>query len=671
MCTTHPSSISSSMCNDTKDIHENDDSSFYFDNASDKEKEENFFKESDSESPDNFIEKSTDGHYGKFDEVLGIGTYKKLYKGYDFDAGREVAWNEIYIEQSENTLITPNIVDLTNNLIKFDNPNLLNYLSCWYDNDKKRTVIITELLQGGNLKEYRKLIKRPKIKLIKKWIKQILQGLDYLHEHKYIHHDIKCENILIDRITGSIKIADLSCSEKLGEKQEFFSKIRGTAEFMAPEVRDGHYTFKADIYSLGMTILQFLTLEKPYKEIKNEQKLWEAKKKGEYPSNMSQIENNEIINFIRLCLKKENERPSCKELLKNKWLNDNESPDNHSYVNIVNSLRQNQFYFEKINKNPKSKGSFNNFQLRENVFSLSTSSNSFLKKKKQSVSSKYSLDIPKLDKIKSKNNNDKKVYQLNSFRIKMDNSHIELNKDKYGLSFCNLHENNPSIFSERNNEKSKNYFHHHISNLNDNRNNSYFDNNKKIYIYIAKGQNNLICFFREKEEQQNESYLLEIKLIIPFRKLKLQLKIDEKFQINLDEKKINIDKIMEVLDGKILKIEKNEKLNITNKIKEEIGKIVKQKMLFDLKDKISEIITNLEFLINNEEFDDLECLINSRSFDVKKFTEEIQNKIKIYNKKKILLEKLFEQRNSMIEDYNTLKMQKVVITVDENIDNSD
>ena len=673
MCTTHPSSISSSMYNDTKDLRENDDSSFYFDNASDKEKEENFFKESDSESPDNIIEKSSDGHFGKFDEVLGIGTYKKLYKGYDFDAGREIAWNEIYIEHIENKLTKPYIVDLINELIKLDNPNLYNYLSCWYDNDKFRVVIITELLQGGNLKEYRKLIKRPKIKLIKKWIKQILQALDYLHEHRFIHHDIKCENILIDRITGNIKIADLSGSEKLNEKQEFFTKIRGTVEFMAPEVKEGHYTFKADVYSLGMTIIQLLTMEKPYKEIQNEDKIYEMKKKGEYPSNMSQIENKDIINFISLCLKKESERPTCKELLKNKWLNDNESSDNHGYVNIINNLRQQKFYLEKVSKkDKKSKGSFNNNKFNGKIFSLSTSSNSFIKKTKKSISSKYSLDIPKLCKIKSKNNMDKNAQRMNSFRIKMDNSHIDLNKDKYVLSFCNLNENNSAIFSERNNKiNERNYFHNHISDLNENRNNSYFDNNKKLYIYISKGPENLVCFFSEKEEQLNENFLLEIKLLIPFKKFKLQQKIDSKYLFDLDEKKLNIEKIMEFLDDKILKIEKIEKSNISIKIKEEISKIIKQKMLYDLKEKINEIITNLEFLVNNDEFDDLECLINSNNFDIKKFTEETQNKIKIYNKKKILLEKLFEQRNNIIEDNNILKMQKVVISIDENIENSD
>ena len=64
MCTTHPSSISSSM-NNLKEYQDNDiDSLSCFENTSDKEKEEAFFN-MDSDSHDNLIEKSKDEHFGK------------------------------------------------------------------------------------------------------------------------------------------------------------------------------------------------------------------------------------------------------------------------------------------------------------------------------------------------------------------------------------------------------------------------------------------------------------------------------------------------------------------------------------------------------------------------------------------------------------------------------
>ena len=87
-------------------------------------------------------------------------------------------------------------------------PNLLEYSSVWYEENKNKAVIITELLQGGNLREYRKYQKKIKVKLIKKWIKQLLSVLDYLHSNDYIHHDVKCQNILVDRVSGNLNLSE-------------------------------------------------------------------------------------------------------------------------------------------------------------------------------------------------------------------------------------------------------------------------------------------------------------------------------------------------------------------------------------------------------------------------------------------------------------------------------
>ena len=101
--------------------------------------------------------------------------------------------------------------------------------------------------------------------------------MDFLHSNNLIHHDIKSKNILVDRISGDLKLGDLIFAEKIGQNG-FFSKYVGKEEYMAPEVKEGKYTFKADIYSLGLTIVQFITMEKPYKEYSRKKELYEAKK---------------------------------------------------------------------------------------------------------------------------------------------------------------------------------------------------------------------------------------------------------------------------------------------------------------------------------------------------------------------------------------------------------
>ena len=148
------------------------------------------------------------------------------------------------------------------------------------------------------------------------------------------------------------------------------------------------------------------------------------KKKGEFPLSFNQIKNEETKNFISLCLKEEKERPTCKELLKNKWLNDNESSDHNTYVKIENNLFQQNFILDKNSIS-------SNIDINQNAIS-SFSSNSLFKpkiEKQSSISSIgpiYSLDTSKLNsqsrinsfKLTKKGQNNQSIKGINSMLCK-------------------------------------------------------------------------------------------------------------------------------------------------------------------------------------------------------------------------------------------------------------
>lgn len=54
--------------------------------------------------------------------------------------------------------------------------------------------------------------------LSRNWVRQILQGLNYLHEREIIHRDIKGGNILVDN-KGGIKISDFGISKKVEDSK--------------------------------------------------------------------------------------------------------------------------------------------------------------------------------------------------------------------------------------------------------------------------------------------------------------------------------------------------------------------------------------------------------------------------------------------------------------------
>ena len=68
------------------------------------------------------------------------------------------------------------------------------------------------------------------------YCREILQGLDYLHSNKILHRDIKGQNILVD-FAGVCKLSDFGCSKELYGEIASTMTLRGTPQFMAPEVR--------------------------------------------------------------------------------------------------------------------------------------------------------------------------------------------------------------------------------------------------------------------------------------------------------------------------------------------------------------------------------------------------------------------------------------------------
>jgi WNK lysine deficient protein kinase len=98
-------------------------------------------------------------------------------------------------------------------------PNIINLHDYWYTDGE--FVFITELMTSGTLRDYIQKLQNPSLKIIKRWSRQILKGLLYLHSlsPSIIHRDIKCDNIFVNGSHGEIKIGDMGTAKmKHGKK---------------------------------------------------------------------------------------------------------------------------------------------------------------------------------------------------------------------------------------------------------------------------------------------------------------------------------------------------------------------------------------------------------------------------------------------------------------------
>ena len=107
--------------------------------------------------------------------------------------------------------------------------------------------------------------------------KQIVNGLIDIHEHEILHRDLKLTNILVD-FNNTIKITDFGLAVSIYSVNQ---EEVGTYGYIAPEIFDGDdYSFKSDLYSLGVIFLEIFKFFKTnmekvicIKDIKNENKL--------------------------------------------------------------------------------------------------------------------------------------------------------------------------------------------------------------------------------------------------------------------------------------------------------------------------------------------------------------------------------------------------------------
>ncbi|KAL2463711.1 Serine/threonine-protein kinase BLUS1 [Forsythia ovata] len=180
-------------------------------------------------------------------------------------------------------------------------------------------------------------------------LKETLSALSYLHGQGHLHRDIKAGNILIDS-NGSVKLADFGVSASIyesnlpyGSSSSSFSSsmmltdVAGTPYWMAPEVIHSHtgYSFKADIWSFGITALELAHGRPPLSHLPPSKSLIMKITKRFRFSDYEKTKDTKNKKFskafkdmVGLCLDQDpSKRPSAEKLLKHSFFKNSKGPD--------------------------------------------------------------------------------------------------------------------------------------------------------------------------------------------------------------------------------------------------------------------------------------------------------------------------------------------------------
>lgn len=93
---------------------------------------------------------------------------------------------------------------------------------------------------------------------------QVAIAIDYIHQKKVLHRDLKTQNIFLTE-SGMVKLGDFGIAKVLDQTLDMAQTAIGTPLYMAPEVcTNKPYNFKSDVWALGCVLYEAITLKHPF-----------------------------------------------------------------------------------------------------------------------------------------------------------------------------------------------------------------------------------------------------------------------------------------------------------------------------------------------------------------------------------------------------------------------
>jgi serine/threonine-protein kinase len=198
---------------------------------------------------------------------IGHGGMSTVYLSYDVTAGHQVAVKVLADHLATSREFVTRFYREARLSRLLAHPNLVRGLAAGYDPDARKHYLVLEFIDGPTTHSV--LAKNGKLPLgvvVKAGI-DIARALEFLHSRKYVHRDVKPDNILLHPF-GVAKLADMGLAKRLNEDPQLTSVNLGlgTSYYMAYEqaLNADFVDGRSDIYALGATLYHLITGEVPF-----------------------------------------------------------------------------------------------------------------------------------------------------------------------------------------------------------------------------------------------------------------------------------------------------------------------------------------------------------------------------------------------------------------------
>ncbi len=184
--------------------------------------------------------------------------------------------------------------------------------------EKMCLCIVMDFCEGGDM--FSKIARQKELGLlfpeqqIVSWLVQMALAMNYVHDKKILHRDLKTQNIFLTS-KGDIKVGDFGIARVLQHTYDCANTAIGTPYYLSPEIcQEKPYNQKSDIWSLGCIFYEIATLNHAF-DAQNMKGLVQKILKGTYPP-LPDIYSKDLKNlFAQMLIKDPNKRPSIKKIL--------------------------------------------------------------------------------------------------------------------------------------------------------------------------------------------------------------------------------------------------------------------------------------------------------------------------------------------------------------------